>query len=72
MKAQMKTSMDSSMDNWQAKSDMRTLIEAQVIRNDKTRFKAAQAEAKKQSDALEEAFEPEGADSPAKEKAEKK
>jgi len=44
--------------NWMAQSDMRTLIEAQVIQNDPKRFKAAKAEAKKQAAALGEAFEP--------------
>lgn len=67
----MKAQTVSGMDNWQAQSDMRTLVDAQTIRNDPKRFKAAQKEAKKQADALEEAFEPEGSDSPAEEKAEK-
>lgn len=58
--------------DWQAQSDMRTLVEAQQIRDDPKRFKAAQAEAKKQAEALEEAFEPAGEDTPAEEAAESK
>lgn len=54
--------------DYQAESDLRTLIEAQVIKNDPKRFKAAQKKAKEQADALEEAMEPEGADDEAGEK----
>ena len=57
--------MDKS---WQAESDVRTLIEAQVIKNDPKRFKAAQKKAKEQAAALEEAMEPEGAADEAGEK----
>jgi hypothetical protein len=45
-------------ESWRAESDLRTLIEAQVIRNDPKRFKAAQKKAKEQAEALEEAMEP--------------
>ena len=58
-------------DNWQAQSDMRTLVDAQTIRDNPKRFKAAQAEAKKQAAALEEAFEAPKDDTAAEEKAEK-
>ena len=58
--------------NWQVQSDIRTLVEARQIRDDPKRFKAAQAEAKKQAEALEEAFEPAGEDTPAEEAAESK
>lgn len=37
---------------WRAQSDMRTLVDAQEIRNDPKRLKAALAEAKKQADGL--------------------
>ena len=41
------TSMDAiGEDDWQAKSDMRTLAEAEEIRKDPKRFKAAMAKAK--------------------------
>lgn len=39
-------SMDASEDDWQAKSDMRTLAEAEEIRKDPKRYKAAMAKAK--------------------------
>ena len=44
--------------NWRAESDMRTLIDAQIIRDDPKRLKAAQAAAKKQADALEDVMDP--------------
>lgn len=44
-------------ESWRAESDLRTLIEAQVIRNDPKRFKAAQKKAKEQAEALEKALE---------------
>ena len=44
--------------DWQAEQDVRTLVEAQMIRNDPKRFKAAQRKAKEQAEALEEAMEP--------------
>ena len=41
------TSMDAiGEDDWQAKSDMRTLAEAEEIRKDPKRFKAAMAKDK--------------------------
>jgi len=46
--------MDS---NWSAQSDMRTLVEAQMIRNDKKRFAAAKKAALKQAEDLEGVFE---------------
>ncbi|MBD9582979.1 hypothetical protein IB269_16425 [Delftia sp. DLF01] len=39
-------SMDASEDDWQAKSDMRTLAEAEEIRKDSKRFKAAMEKAR--------------------------
>jgi PHD/YefM family antitoxin component YafN of YafNO toxin-antitoxin module len=39
-------SMDASEDDWQAKSDMRTLAEAEEIRKDPKRFKAAMEKAR--------------------------
>lgn len=44
--------------DWRAESDLRTLVEAQMIRSDPKRFKAAQKKAKEQAAALEEAMEP--------------
>lgn len=38
---------------WRAESDMRTLVEAEVIKADKKRYKAAQACAKEQAEGLE-------------------
>lgn len=38
--------MDES--DWRAKSDLRTLVEAEKIKKDKKRFAAAQAKAKEQ------------------------
>lgn len=51
-----KSTMASSNNDWQAQSDMRTLVEAQQIRNDAKRFKAATAKAAEQSAAHEAAF----------------
>lgn len=48
----MKGLVMASSDNWQAQSDARTLVEAQQIRNDPKRLKAAMAEVKKQADDL--------------------
>lgn len=42
----------SDMNDWRAESDARTLVEAQQIRNDPKRLKAAMAEVKKQADNL--------------------
>jgi len=44
---------DSSMNEWQAQDDMRTLVEAEKIKKDPKRFAAARVCAKKQCDALE-------------------
>lgn len=44
---------DSSMDEWRAQDDMRTLVEAEKIKKDPKRFAAARACAKKQYDAME-------------------
>jgi hypothetical protein len=64
-----KVSTAISMDrSYQAEADVRTLIEAQVIKNDPKRFKAAQAKAKEQAKALDETFEDE-ANEPAGEDA---
>jgi hypothetical protein len=41
---------------WRAESDMRTLVEAEVIKADKKRYKAAQACAKEQAEGLEQVF----------------
>ena len=46
---------DSSMNDWRAQEDMRTLVEAEKIKKDPKRFAAASACAKKQYDAMEEA-----------------
>lgn len=53
------TLMSASDKSWQAEADVRTLIEAQVIRNDPKRFKAAQKKAKEQAEAMESALETE-------------
>jgi ribosomal protein L19E len=44
---------NSSMNEWQAQDDMRTLVEAEKIKKDPKRFAAARACAKKQYDAME-------------------
>lgn len=41
---------------WRAESDMRTLVEAQAIRNDKKRYAAAQKMAVKKAEEMELAF----------------
>lgn len=46
----------SSDMKWRAESDMRTLVEAEVIKADKKRYKAAQACAKEQAEGLEQVF----------------
>ena len=65
MKAQLMSASDKS---WQAESDVRTLVEAQVIRNDPKRFKAAQKKAKEQAEAIEMALSTEGDEHKAGEK----
>lgn len=47
---------------WQVESDMRTLLEAEEIRSDRKRFKAAAALAKKKSEEMESVFETERED----------
>lgn len=69
--AKSKSSGVSLDDSWRAESDLRTLIEAQVIRNDPRRLKKAMAKAKEQAAALEEAMEPPGLDDEKGEKGEK-
>ena len=54
-----KLSAGNDMTDYRAESDLRTLVEAKVIENDKKRFKAAMKKAKEQAAALEEAMEPE-------------
>jgi len=50
--------MDMKMDkDWRAEMDMKCLVEAQMIRNDKKRFAAAKKAALKQAEDLEGAFE---------------
>lgn len=46
-------SMDASEDDWQAKSDMRTLAEAEEIRKDPKRYKAAMAMAREKLSEIE-------------------
>lgn len=46
---------NSSMDDWRAQDDMRTLVEAEKIKKDSKRFAAATACAKKQYEAMEDA-----------------
>lgn len=43
-------------DDYQAQNDMRTLVEAEVIRNDKKRMAAAQKVAKKRIEDMESVF----------------
>ena len=47
---------DKSMQSWQAKSDMRTLAEAEKIKRDKKRFAAAQKAAKAAISEMEQVF----------------
>lgn len=47
---------------WQVESDMRTLLEAEAIRSDPKRFKAAANLAKKKSEEMESVFETEPGD----------
>jgi hypothetical protein len=51
-----RTNAVSVPQDWQAESDMRTLVEAQAIRGDKKRFAAATRMAKKKSEEMEKAF----------------
>lgn len=65
-----KASAISSENDWRARSDMSTLVEAEQIRNDPKRLKAALAQAKKQAADLasvtDEAAEEKGEKKPAK------
>lgn len=63
-----KLSAGNDMTDYRAESDLRTLVEAKVIENDKKRFKAAMKKAKEQAAALEEAMEPEKDDEAAEKK----
>jgi hypothetical protein len=44
------------VEDYQAQDDMRTLVEAELIRKDKKRFAAAQAAAKKRIEDMENVF----------------
>lgn len=46
----MTPTMSAEEKDWQAESDARTLVEAEVIRSDPERLKAAQEKAKKMAD----------------------
>lgn len=52
----MKAITSTGPDDWRAESDMRTLIDAQTIKNDPKRYAAAKKKAKEQAEGLESAF----------------
>ena len=53
----MKTASTNIPADWQAESDMRTLLDAEAIRKDKKRFAAAKKMAKQKAEEMEATFE---------------